>query len=144
MNDTSGSLKEIDDKAKILVLSHGTMCKSIIESASFIGLDVSNIVAIPMDEIVNAKIYENKIKDVLDSFPEGSLVFVDFLGGTPFNIIARMLSDYNVYGITGVNLPMIIEAWSLCDKLRGEELQASVIKAGKDGIVDINSFVNDL
>lgn len=137
-------LSHNNEKLKILVLSHGNMCTEIVNSAKFIGLDVDNIISLPMDELMGIETYEKRIRDLLDNFPDGSLVFVDFIGGTPFNIIARILSDYDIYAIAGVNLPMIIEAWSSYNTLKGKPLQDAVIEAGINGIVNINQFMNDI
>lgn len=132
-------------ESKILILSHGNMCKEMIESAKFIGIDTSNMVSLPMDEIMNIATYDKEIRRILDTFPEGSLVMVDFLGGTPFNTIVRILMDYpDIYGITGINLPMIIEAWSSMDSLSGKELQEVVIESGRNGILDINKFIDNI
>ena len=129
---------------KLLIVSHGKMCDMIVESAKMIGIDVSDIIPMPMEEVVNVDIFENDIRDIVDTFPSGSLVLVDLLGGTPFNIISRILMDYDLYAVTGVNLPMIIEFSTYCKTLSGKELQIAIKEAGKNGIIDINEFLNEL
>jgi len=130
---------------KILVLSHGNMCKEMIESAKLIGIDVSNMVALPMDEIININTYEKQIRKTLETFPKESLVLIDFVGGTPFNTLVRILIDYpNIYGVTGVNLPMIIESWSSMSTLSGKDLQEAVLEAGISGIVNVNRFLENI
>ncbi len=132
------------DSAKVLVLSHGLMCTAMLETARLIGLDGERIISFPMEDMVNIEVYEREIREILSTFSEGSLVLVDLFGGTPFNTIARILVDYPVYGITGVNLPMLLEAWSSYNFLSGEELQKSVLEAGIRGIKDINSFLREV
>lgn len=68
---------------------------------------------------------------------DGVLVFVDLLGGTPFNqamMIAADVADVEV--VTGTNLPMLIEL--LLTRGAGSsvsELAAQAVSVGQTGIV---------
>jgi PTS system mannose-specific IIA component len=62
-----------------------------------------------------------KIEYCLSNWKEldGILVFVDMFGGTPCNLVARILKKYkDVDVITGVNLPMVLEALSIQNKYK--------------------------
>lgn len=68
---------------------------------------------------------------------EGVLVFVDLLGGTPFNQAMMVSADVdNVEVVTGTNLPMLIEL--LLTRGAGSslsELAAQAVTVGQTGIV---------
>lgn len=132
------------EKKKILILSHGYMCQGILETAKMIGLEGEHIIAKPLDGSASVGEYLKEVRELLETCPEGSLILVDLFGGTPFNTLARIISEYPVYAVTGVNLPMVMEAWSSCDRLSGKELQKAVMDAGRDGIASINEFVENM
>lgn len=129
---------------KVLVISHGSMCQGILDAAKMIGLSGDNIIAKPMEAITNTEEYERDLRSRLEAFPAGSLVLVDVFGGTPFNVLGKIIADYPLYAVTGVNLPMVLEAWSSCRILSGRKLQQAVIEAGKNGIMDVNEFTDNL
>ena len=68
---------------------------------------------------------------------EGVLVFVDLLGGTPFNQ-AMMISQEidNVEVVTGANLPMLLELVLTRDGSTLEELAGQAVEIGQMGIVN--------
>lgn len=68
---------------------------------------------------------------------EGVLVFVDLLGGTPFNQAMLVTADVdNVEVVTGTNLPMLIEL--IMTRAMGEptlaELSERAVTVGKEGV----------
>lgn len=68
---------------------------------------------------------------------EGVLVFVDLLGGTPFNQSMLVSADVdNMAVVAGTNLPMLIElimTRSFGDPTLGELVEKAV-QVGKDGV----------
>ena len=68
---------------------------------------------------------------------EGVLVFVDLLGGTPFNQ-AMMISQEidGVEVVTGANLPMLLELVLTRDGSTLEELAGQAVEIGQMGIVN--------
>lgn len=134
------------EKPRILVLSHGSLCTGMLESAKMIGAMSDNIIAIPMGPLVSADEYEKMVRTELEKCPEGSLVLVDFFGGTPFKTVAKILPEYPVYAVAGVNLSMFLECWSNLNyaEKTGRELHDIAIEAGKFGVLSINDFVNDM
>lgn len=67
---------------------------------------------------------------------DGVLVFVDLLGGTPFNQAMMIAQDIDgVEVVTGANLPMLIELMFLRDGTTLENLAAQAVEVGHEGIV---------
>jgi mannose PTS system EIIA component len=72
---------------------------------------------------------------------------VDLLGASPYNSVLFNLpqlkqKNINIRMITGVNLPMLIEA---CEQRNHQELEAvfmKVIRTGKDYIIGIDDLMN--
>ncbi len=70
---------------------------------------------------------------------DGVLVFVDLLGGTPFNQAMMISQDIdNVEVVTGTNLPMLLELVLTRDGVELTDLAAQAVEIGQDGIVHKN------
>ncbi|MBQ1477984.1 MAG: PTS sugar transporter subunit IIA [Erysipelotrichaceae bacterium] len=132
-------------KPGILIASHGDLCVGIQDSARMIGMSLDNVVAKPLREGVSPATYESELREVLNGFPPGSIVLIDLFGGTPFNVLAKILPDYpEIHAAAGLNLPMLLEVCGACNFMKGQELIQSALNAGREGVVDINHFVNTL
>lgn len=131
--------------AQVLILSHGDFCESALRTAALLGADTSGVTALPLRENVPMEEYAGQVAAALDELPDGSIVFLDLFGGTPFNTVARLLLDREVFAFTGFNLPMLIEAMSSRDVYStGEELAEAVREAGQAGMRDVRQFLSGL
>ena len=66
--------------------------------------------------------------------PEGTVILVDMFGGTPSNLSLSLLSRGKIEIITGVNLPMIIEAASSSLSVGLNQLISMLTASGQRGI----------
>lgn len=128
----------------VLILSHGNFCESALHTAQLLGGSNEGVQALPMLEDQSLEEYQQSIRTVLSGLPKGSLVFLDLFGGTPFNQVAQLLREYEVYAISGFNLSMLIEAMTVRDTLQGPELVEDILEAGKNGIKNVNEFLANL
>ena len=66
-------------------------------------------------------------------------------GGTPSNVIAANLKKYDFKCISGMNLPMLLDALLLRDddSLEIEQLAEQCLKTGKEGIIDIKKMISE-
>ena len=67
----------------------------------------------------------------------GVLVFSDIYGASPCNLVGKLLKPGRVEGIAGVNLPMLVRAFTY----RNRDLQTMVKRAvsgGCDGVLHMN------
>jgi PTS system mannose-specific IIA component len=65
----------------------------------------------------------------------GTLILVDMLGGTPFNVAIRLATQRKIGVLTGVNLPMLIKALSHREEPDLDQLCADIQGATRDGVV---------
>lgn len=132
-------------KANILLVSHGQLCLGVYDSARMIGADLEHVVALPLLEGISPADYEVDVRKVLDTFPKGSIVIADLFGGTPFNVLAKILPEYEgIYVATGLNLPMVLEICAARSFVSGEDLLNMALNAGKEGVTNVNEFVKSL
>jgi len=65
-------------------------------------------------------------------------------GGTPSNVSASLLSEYNAYAVTGLNLAMLIEACTMRETLNGWELVKDVLNAATIGCKNLNKEIKNM
>lgn len=93
----------------LVLLSHGTFCIGIKESAEMILGPQKNIHTIDLKEGESPEHFQTRFLNLTGSL-EKFVVFTDILGGTPYNVAYKsLLSSENKFALyTGMNLPMII------------------------------------
>ena len=66
-------------------------------------------------------------------------------GGTPSNIVAANLKNHDFKCISGMNLPMLLDALMLreSEPLEIEQLAEQCLKTGKEGIIDIEKMISE-
>lgn len=127
----------------ILVVTHGDFSKEIVKSAELIVGPQDNYKVLGLKHGDNIEKFESNVLDQIESFSskEGVLVFVDLYGGSPFNTIAKNLNklndSINLECISGVNLPIVLEAFLNRDELNLSDLKNHCLKIGKESIRDI-------
>jgi PTS system mannose-specific IIA component len=122
----------------IVIVTHGQLGNALIEAAEFIlGNRPEAIESISIDLSENAEKLRDKIargiKKVQDR--EGILILTDMFGGTPSNLSYSFLEEGRIEVLSGVNLPVLIQAANLRGKeMNLEELAAKLETFGKKSI----------
>jgi PTS system ascorbate-specific IIA component len=69
---------------------------------------------------------------------EGVVVFSDIYGATPCNLACKLLQSGRVEGISGVNLPMLVRAFTY--RTRGmETLLKKAVSGGCEGVLHVDA-----
>lgn len=123
----------------ILLMSHGPLCNAILESAVMINNDTEEIYTLPFTESTGLDEYREKAAALYKTLPEGSIVLFDLFCGTPFNQMA--MTGERIYGLSGLNLPMLVDAMAFRRSMRGAELIKALSESAKDGIVSMEEFL---
>lgn len=121
---------------KILVLSHGDLSRGIVDAGKMILGDVSGVSYLSLDEEGIEK-FTTKLKlkvEELSSECKDILILSDLFGGTPFNkSLEEQMKNDNIKIISGVNLPMFIEALiNINSDL--EDMYDTILASGSVGI----------
>lgn len=129
----------------LIVVSHGSFAKSLIESAEMIIGSQKNYINYaclqPHDGLEDMRDEINNICLDLKRRTEGILILVDIQGGTPSNSACLLPELHNISIVSGVNLPMLLEV-SLCRKGKSlSELTDIAIRSGKEAVRDISSLL---
>ena len=123
---------------KLILVSHGKFCEGIKDSVEMILGPQEHIFTVSLLEEDGPQDLEKKFTQHIDK--DDDVVFVDILGGTPANIISKLImqgEELELY--TGMNLPMIISY------LNGQMINEEVdyIYKGRKGIVKVNDIINE-
>ena len=129
----------------ILILSHGPMCESIIESAELIVGEMDNIIAIPLEAECDLAEYCEVVINTYNSLPSGSIVLFDLQNGTPFNQLVTYCAKQGIVldALCGVNLPILLEAWTLRGSVSGGELIKALEQAGHSSLINVAEFMGN-
>ncbi len=129
----------------ILIVTHGQIGASLLESASQIIDAVPRLTATlgvsrnddPDDLVLRVR----RLVRQLDE-GDGVLVLTDIFGATPGNVIARILEDGRVEGVSGLSLPMLLRVLTSREGTSKDALRGAVQRAlsgGAEGVVHMNS-----
>ena len=124
----------------ILVVTHGEMATGLMDSLRLIMGDQEDYQTLGLkhgDDIVE---FSEKIQAGICELDqgEGVLVLVDLFSASPYNQAAmsfNKLKDHKYRLVSGVNLPMLIEAFN--QRMIGADLETmyqAAMNTGKDGI----------
>ncbi|MEQ1977048.1 PTS mannose transporter subunit IIAB [Xenorhabdus sp. SGI240] len=122
----------------IMIGTHGAAAEQLLRTTEMLIGEQENVSYIDFVPGENADTLFEKYNQKLASLDteQGVLFFVDTWGGSPFNAANRIVIDKDNYEIvTGVNVPMLVEAF-MCrdDDPTMEELVAVALETGKEGI----------
>ncbi|RKL63642.1 PTS mannose transporter subunit IIAB [Thermoanaerobacteraceae bacterium SP2] len=123
----------------ILIVTHGEFGKELLRSAELIVGKQEKVLCLGLnhgDDIYQLKEnVKHSIKE-LDT-GKGVLVLTDLFGGSPSNVAAANLKDLKFKSLTGVNLPMLIEALISRQDHDLSEIVKLCYDAGVQGIKNI-------
>lgn len=127
----------------ILIVTHGELANGLVDSVRLIMGEQEDIWTFTLTHEMSIEDFGQRLQNKILSLCETDsvLVFTDLLLASPYNqaiTCYKHLSDANrLRVLTGVSLPMVLEAASL--RLGGDSLEniaKSVTQVGKAGITD--------
>jgi mannose PTS system EIIA component len=123
----------------ILIVAHDTLGDSLVKAVTHVlgsrppQFDVFSVAASDDPSLLlpaaRAKV------DSLDT-GDGVLIFSDIYGATPCNLASKLLNPGRVEGVAGVNLPMLVRAFTY--RTRGmDTMITKAISGGCDGVLHV-------
>lgn len=121
----------------IVVSGHGELSTGILNAFQMIFGEDENVKAIPFYKGEGLPQMQEKFSKEVEKLDEGEaiLFLVDVFGGTPYNAAAQVAYSINNADIlTGVNLPILLEAASLKEQYSLSNLVTELKKSGAESI----------
>lgn len=131
----------------ILVLTHGELAKGYLSALKLISGNERQIEGIGLFHETGIGEYKKEVAEKIKEMDqgEGVLVFCDIFGASPYNVAAqnyKNLKDTVRYRVvSGVSLPMIIEAVYCRENMSLDALAQHVQQTGKEGIKELFDIV---
>ncbi|MBX8938652.1 PTS sugar transporter subunit IIA [Enterococcus gilvus] len=127
----------------VLILTHGELAEGYLSALRLITGEAENIDTLGLYHETSIESYKEEVAEKMIALEQGNgvLVFCDIFGASPYNVTAhnyQVLKDkVNYRSITGVNLPMVIEAVCSRETMELDELAKYIQNVGKDGIKEL-------
>jgi len=121
----------------ILVVTHSQLGEALIQAAEFIiGERPEALVSVSIDLAQDVDKLRDKIAAGIKQVNrnDGVLILTDMFGGTPSNLSYSFLEEGRIEVLSGVNLPVLIEAAVARDRHGLSELAARLESLGKKSI----------
>lgn len=124
-----------------IIVTHGEFGAYLVEAAeSIVGRQAAGVRAISISPRVSVAEIRERLKHAIKELaaPGGLILFTDMPGGTPGNLSFPLIKELSgVELVSGVNLYMLVSAFSHRDRCRLDELVEKVIQDGRKSVCDI-------
>jgi PTS system mannose-specific IIA component len=121
----------------IVIVTHSQLGDALIEAAEFIiGKRPEAIISVSIDLNESANVLRGKIAKGIKKVKskDGVLILTDMFGGTPSNLSYSFLEEGKIEVISGVNLPILIQAANKRSKFNLTKLAVKMEAFGKKSI----------
>ncbi len=120
----------------ILIATHGKFAEGLLNAVELIAGKQENVKTIGLYHGDGIDEFYEKIRNAYEELDqgEGVLALVDILGGSPANMLMKLMSEkQEVLAITGVNMPMLVEAVMMREGQTVQTLCETCLKTGTEG-----------
>lgn len=132
---------------RIILVSHGSFSKGLYqtmemvlgpqENLSYVGLYPEQGVDILKENI------EKEFKEAKEN--EEILVLTDLFYGSPFNAVVKLMNKYDVYHLTGINVPLLMEILIMrSNGKNAEEICEEAMKLAGSTVQDVRKYLADM
>ncbi|MDD4508069.1 MAG: PTS sugar transporter subunit IIB [Eubacteriaceae bacterium] len=123
----------------IVLATHGEFANGILQSGSMIFGEQPNVKAVTLKPSEGPPDIKAKMEEAIASFedPEQVLIMVDLKGGTPFNQANGLIDGHEDSWaiVTGLNLPMLLEAYGArMGTDTAHEVASQILGSARDGV----------
>lgn len=120
----------------IIIATHGQLSVGLKDAVDVVTGMGDEIDSLSLNRDDNLDDFEADFLNLVSKYKdEGSLVFVDMVGGSPYNVALKHLnSDLNYEVIAGVNMMMVVEVLTNLNTLSIEDLSLLAKETGQQSI----------
>lgn len=131
---------------KTIIVSHGELGKSLLDSAQMIcgKTPAENVSVLSLKEGDSPDALYDQLSTVLKKWQgEDVLLFSDLRSGTPFNEAVKLMQHYSFQHISGVNLALLVEALMNMDSMTAKECAEELMAICEDTFLYVNAIVEE-
>lgn len=132
---------------KVIVVSHGSYARGLVDTVQMIAGEQEDLEAYGLQPEDSVETLKDKIRQSIEQTREGEeiLILTDIFYGSPFNTVISLMPEYDLYHITGINLPMMMEV--ITGRYAGkhaEELCKELLEAAPDTVRDVRELYKEV
>lgn len=126
----------------ILLVSHGTYAKAMLETAGMILGPQEHAAAVGLSADESPDQLREELTRAMEGFQGMELlVLTDITSGTPFNTVMSLTGRYSFRHLTGINLPLLIETLICRQFVPLEDLAKSLLEKAPATFVDVDGLL---
>ena len=132
---------------KVIVVSHGSYARGLVDTVQMIAGKQEDLEAFGLESEESVDTLKEKIRQSIEqaSQEEEILILTDIFYGSPFNTVISLMPEYDLYHVTGINLPLMIEV--IMGRISGkhaEEICKELLKAAPDTVRDVRELYKEV
>ncbi|MBB5182781.1 PTS sugar transporter subunit IIA [Catenisphaera adipataccumulans] len=132
---------------QIILVSHGSFSKGLYETMEMVlgpQKKLSYVGLYPKEGIDTLKENIEKEFNKAESGEE-ILVLTDLFYGSPFNAVVQLMNKYDIYHLTGINVPLLMEILIMRNNGKNaEEICAEAMKLAGSTVQDVRKYLEDM
>lgn len=118
---------------KIILVSHGSFSKGLLESVQMVVGKQDDLTSYGLFPEESTTMLKQKLEAEIKKYEAEDILFMtDLFHGSPFNVVVSLMEDYKLHHITGMNLPLLLQA--IMEKNAGKSIDEIC-----DGLMEIAS-----
>jgi len=127
----------------VIVITHGQFGQELLRTAQDIVGRQEAVAALAVTPDMGPENVSQALEEALTRLasPQGTLIFVDMLGGTPCNTALLKTKNKNAEVLTGVNLYMLLSSFTHREQMDLKALAAKVTEDGRRAIVSAKDLL---
>ena len=128
---------------KVIVVSHGSYARGLVDTAQMIAGEQ----AFGLEPEESVDTLREKIRESIEQTSEGEevLILTDLFYGSPFNTVISLMSEYDLYHVTGINLPLMMEVvMGRYAEKSAQEVCKDLLKAAPETVKDVRELYKEV
>lgn len=132
---------------KVIVVSQGSYARGLVDTVQMIAGKQEDLEAFGLESEESVDTLKEKIRQSIEqaSQEEEILILTDIFYGSPFNTVISLMPEYDLYHVTGINLPLMMEV--IMGRISGkhaEEICKELLKAAPDTVRDVRELYKEV
>ena len=128
------------------MVSHGSYAKGLVDTVQMIAGEQRELESYGLEPEDSVETLKEKLRESIEKTPLGEeiLILTDIFYGSPFNTVISLMSEYDLYHVTGINLPLMMEV--IMGRYAGkhaEEICKKLLEAAPNTVRDVRELYKE-
>lgn len=132
---------------KVILVSHGSFSKGLFETMEMVLGEQQNLSYVGLYPHQGVDILKENVEKEFNKADadEEILVLTDLFYGSPFNAVVQLMNTYDVYHLTGINVPLLMEILVMRNNGKSaEEICDEAMKLAGSTVQDVKKYLQEM